>query len=128
MENEQEEMKFPTMSHDLPMDFNAYQKKAKSTAVYPIEYAIIYPTLGLCGESGEVAEKIKKWIRDSKRTDIISEDRLVLLRKELGDVLWYIANLASDLGFSLQDIAKENIEKLADRENRGVIHGEGDSR
>ena len=102
------------------MNFDDYQKLAISTAIYPEEYKIIYPTLGLCGESGEVAEKIKKHVRDGKS--------LNGLKKELGDVLWYIAALAEDLGISLQDIAELNIQKLSDRKERNVISGDGDNR
>jgi NTP pyrophosphatase (non-canonical NTP hydrolase) len=102
------------------MNFDDYQKLAISTAIYPEEYKIIYPTLGLCGESGEVAEKIKKHIRDGKS--------LSGLKKELGDVLWYIAALAEDLDISLQDVAELNIQKLSDRKERNVISGDGDNR
>ena len=102
------------------MNFDDYQKLAISTAIYPEEYKIIYPTLGLCGESGEVAEKIKKHIRDGKS--------LNGLKKELGDVLWYIAALAEDLDISLQDVAELNIQKLSDRKERNVISGDGDNR
>lgn len=109
------------------MDFNDYQIKAKTTAIYPLEYAIVYPTLGLCGESGEVAEKIKKWLRDGGGS-VLPEEKLELLKKELGDVLWYLANLADDLGLSLQEIAELNIAKLVDRKNRGVLQGSGDNR
>jgi len=109
------------------MDFIEYQNKAKSTAIYPLEYVIIYPTLGLCGESGEVAEKIKKWLRDGGGS-VLPEEKLELLKKELGDVLWYLANLADDLGLSLQEIAELNIAKLVDRKNRGVLQGSGDNR
>jgi NTP pyrophosphatase (non-canonical NTP hydrolase) len=102
------------------MNFDDYQKLAISTAIYPEEYKIIYPALGLCGESGEVAEKIKKHIRDGKS--------LNGLKKELGDVLWYIAALAEDLDISLQDVAELNIQKLSDRKERNVISGDGDNR
>lgn len=109
------------------MTFKEYQKIAKTTAIYPTEFSIIYPTLGLCGESGEVAERIKKWLRDGGGS-VLPEDKLELLKKELGDVLWYVANLADDLGLSMQEIAELNITKLADRKNRGVLHGSGDNR
>lgn len=101
------------------LTLNAYQKAARRTAIYADK--IIYPALGLCGESGEVAEKIKKYLRDGTLND-------KEVAKELGDVLWYIANLAEDLGYDLAEIADMNLEKLADRANRNVIKGSGDNR
>ena len=106
------------------MDFKTYQKKANSTAIYDSKFSILYPTLGLAGEAGEVAEKVKKIIRDNKQ--IINEKEG--LAKELGDVLWYIAAIGRDIGYSLEVIAEMNIEKLADRKERGKIKGEGDNR
>ena len=105
------------------MDFEEYQKESRKTAIYPNKYMMIYPALGLAGESGEVCEKIKKWIRGDYIPDYTES-----LKMEIGDVLWYIANLASDLNLSLEDIAKKNIEKLQDRLNRNVLKGEGDNR
>jgi len=105
------------------MDFNTYQALAKRTAIYPRAHQIIYPTLGLCGEAGEVAEKIKKALRDKNGLF----DRQALL-KELGDVLWYLANLSADLDIPLDDVARANLEKLADRACRDVLGGEGDER
>lgn len=104
--------------------FNQYQKAAAKTAIY--ESPIIYPTLGLCGEAGEVAEKVKKAIRDE--AGVFSEQRREDLKKELGDVLWYLSNLAADLGLNLEDVALSNLEKLADRAARGKLKGSGDSR
>ena len=103
------------------MNFKEYQKKAVSFAVYPAAYKVLYPTLGLCGEAGEVAEKVKKQVRDNT----FSRHETA---KELGDVLWYLANLANDLGYSLTEIAENNIEKLESRKERGVIQGSGDNR
>ena len=100
------------------MTFDEYQVKAKQTAIY--DHPIIYPTLGLCGESGEVAEKVKKHLRDGTSLDE--------LKKELGDVLWYISAIASDLKLSLDDIAETNISKLTSRLERGKIQGSGDNR
>ena len=100
------------------MTFDKYQVKAKQTAIY--DHPIIYPTLGLCGESGEVAEKVKKHLRDGTSLDE--------LKKELGDVLWYLASIASDLNISLNDIALTNVEKLQSRMERGKISGSGDNR
>lgn len=103
------------------MDFKEYQRKAISFAVYPQTHKVLYPTLGLCGEAGEVAEKVKKQVRDKK----FSRHETA---KELGDVLWYLANLANDLGYSLTEIAENNIDKLESRQERGVIQGSGDNR
>ena len=109
------------------MNFNEYQVKARSTAIYPnIGENIIYPTLGLCGESGEVAEKVKKIIRDDGGK--VSKEKKELLKKELGDCCWYIANLATELGLTLDEIVELNIIKLRDRQNRNVIKGSGDER
>ena len=109
------------------MTFKEYQKAARSTAIYPKEFAVIYPTLGLAGEAGEVCEKIKKRIRDwdcDFSTGIFKEE----ITKELGDLQWYIANLAMDLGIDLEDIAAVNIEKLQSRKERHVLTGSGDER
>ena len=109
------------------MDFKEYQDKAKKTAVYPdIGKNFIYPTLGLVGESGEVAEKIKKVIRD--KNGVIDENTRSDLKKELGDVLWYLNQLATELNLSLDEIADENLDKLFSRMERNKIHGEGDNR
>lgn len=109
------------------MNFNEYQQKSRRTAAYPaIGHPIIYPTLGLVNEAGEVAGKIKKIFRD--KGGHISEAERQALKAELGDVLWYLAQLASELGLSLEEIAEHNLEKLLDRQQRGVIGGEGDNR
>ena len=113
----------------MRMDFKDYQKKSRKTAVYPkSKYCegIFYPTLGLSGEAGEVAEKVKKILRDDK--GIISKEKKEELKKELGDVLWYVAQIATDLKLSLDDIAKNNLDKLASRFKRGKIRGSGDDR
>ena len=107
-------------------DLDMYQKVALTTAIYPREQAIIYPTLGLTGEAGEVANKVKKIIRDgsdSKDEKLVSE-----IKSEIGDCLWYIAVLANDFDIKLSDIASANIEKLATRKSKGTIHGSGDNR
>ena len=109
------------------MNFTEYQELAKSTAIYPSRYFKVYPALGLCGEAGEVAEKIKKVIRDG--VDYLHEEEFKAeLTKELGDVLWYVAALASDLDISLDDVAKKNLQKLASRKKRNKIGGSGDNR
>lgn len=109
------------------MNFEEYQKKSRKTAVYPdADNNFIYPTLGLSGEAGEVAEKIKKVIRDHEGK--ISEEMKEEIKKELGDVLWYIAQIASELKLDLNDIAEKNIDKLYDRMERGKLGGNGDNR
>jgi NTP pyrophosphatase (non-canonical NTP hydrolase) len=109
------------------MDFNDYQIKARETAIYPeLGGNLWYPTLGLCGEAGEVAEKVKKIYRDDK--GIITKDKEEELAKELGDVLWYVSNVASELGLSLNFIAELNIAKLERRMTSNKLHGEGDNR
>jgi NTP pyrophosphatase (non-canonical NTP hydrolase) len=107
-------------------DLDMYQQVAKTTAIYPREQAIIYPTLGLTGEAGEVANKVKKIIRDGSNS---KDERLVSeIKSEIGDCLWYIAVLASDFDIKLSDIASTNLEKLANRKKNGTIHGSGDNR
>ena len=106
------------------MKLDEYQKKANATAIYDSKFSILYPTLGLAGEAGEVEEKVKKIIRDNK--SIIDEKESVA--KELGDVLWYVAAVARDIGYSLEVIAEMNIEKLESRKERGVLQGNGDNR
>lgn len=109
------------------MDFNTYQKNAKKTKIYPkIAREYIYPTLGLVGEAGEFADKIKKVFRDRKGK--ISKDYKEELKKELGDILWNLSQCATELNLSLDDIAKTNIEKLKSRFIRGKVMGEGDNR
>ena len=109
------------------MNFTDYQQKAKNTAKYPIiGHGVIYPTLGLTNEAGEVAGKIKKVFRD--KDGIISDETREALKAELGDVLWYLSQTATELGLSLNEIAEYNIAKLLDRQARGKIQGDGDNR
>jgi NTP pyrophosphatase (non-canonical NTP hydrolase) len=109
------------------MDFKEYQEKSRKTAFYPNkDNNFIYPTLGLSGEAGEVAEKIKKVIRD--KDGVIDDETKEMIKKELGDVLWYVAQLATELGLSLDEIAGSNIDKLYDRMERGKLKGSGDNR
>lgn len=116
------------------MDLNNYQELAMQTAVYPAEFKVVYPALGMNGEAGEVADKVKKVIRDTAiRKDcdgavVLREIDKVEIAKEVGDVLWYCATLANDLGYSLEEIAEMNIEKLQSRKERGVLGGSGDNR
>ena len=107
-------------------DLDMYQKVALTTAIYPREQAIIYPTLGLTGEAGEVANKVKKIIRDG--SDSTNEKLVSEIKSEIGDCLWYIAVLANDFNIKLSDIASANIEKLALRQKNNTIHGSGDDR
>jgi len=108
------------------MKLNDYQKMALETAIYPNEYKVIYPALGMAGEAGEVADKVKKIIRDNNSK--ISNEKALEIAKEVGDVLWYCATMANDLGFDLETIAKMNYQKLHSRQQRGVISGNGDNR
>ena len=107
-------------------DLDMYQQVAKTTAIYPREQAIIYPTLGLTGEAGEVANKVKKIIRDG--TNKNNENLVQEISAEIGDCLWYISVLADDIGVKLSDIANSNLEKLENRKKKGTIHGSGDDR
>jgi len=109
------------------MNFNDYQTKSRKTAGYPaIGHPVIYPTLGLVNEAGEVAGKIKKVFRDKEGE--INEETRSALKAELGDVLWYIAQVATELDLTLDEIAEYNIAKLMDRLERGKIRGDGDNR
>lgn len=109
------------------MDFQEYQKLSRETAIYPnAGKNFIYPALGLAGETGEVAEIIKRIIRDSN--NVISEEAKTQLIKELGDVLWYLSQLATEFNLSLDEIAADNIKKLQERKARGTLHGKGDDR
>lgn len=109
------------------MDLATYQQRSRQTARYPNAGSNpIYPTLGLCGEAGEVADKVKKVIRD--RGGSFSPEVIEALKLELGDVLWYVAQLSTELGLDLADVATANLEKLASRAARNVISGDGDQR
>jgi NTP pyrophosphatase (non-canonical NTP hydrolase) len=108
------------------VDFADYQRFSRRTAEYPREAWLSYPALGLAGEAGEVAEHAKKAIRDDHGE--ITEERRAQLARELGDVLWYVSQLASELGLDLDVIARENLEKLFSRQSRGVLSGSGDYR
>lgn len=108
------------------MDFKEYQELAHKTAIYPKKYGVSYTTLGLVNESGEVAGKLKKIIRD--KGGKISLESKKDLADELGDVLWYLSELCTELKLPLEWIAKRNIEKLESRQTRGVLGGSGDKR
>jgi NTP pyrophosphatase (non-canonical NTP hydrolase) len=124
------------------MTFNDYQKLAQETAIYPLQYRAVYPALGLVEEAGEVAGKVKKMLRDKPYLHAylllrqqpepehqVEFDQLKeAIKKELGDVLWYIAAVCSDFDLSMEDVAKANYQKLKDRQQRGVLGGSGDNR
>ena len=111
------------------MNFTEYQNETAATAIYPcgttIE-ALSYVTMGLCGEAGEIANKVKKILRDDGGA--ITQGKKRELADELSDCMWYMSQLASELGFSLEELAESNIAKLRDRAARGVIKGSGDNR
>lgn len=108
------------------MNFNKYQKLAWKTAQYPnAGNNIYYPALGL-GEAGEIQNKVKKIMRDHNNR--ITPEMRAALKKEIGDLIWYVAAMCTELGIGMDDVASENIEKLADRQQRGVIKGSGDDR
>lgn len=108
------------------MDFNNYQKLAKSTAVFPEDSAVVYTVLGLVSEAGEVADKVKKVIRD--KNGVFDQPTKDAIKAELGDVLWYVAVAADAFGFDMHDVASSNIDKLQSRNERGVLSGSGDNR
>jgi len=108
------------------MHFSDYERDALATAVYPMRgQNVIYPTLGLVGEAGEIANKLKKIIRSGQ---ILTPENIQPLLHEIGDVLWYTVALANELGYTLEDAARMNIEKLQSRLKRGTIDGNGDDR
>ena len=109
------------------IDFERYQRESRKTwRLVHTDHAIVYPTLGLVNEAGEVAGKIKKIFRD--KDGVILETDREALKSELGDVLWYLTQICTELDLSLEEVAARNITKLFDRLERGVIRGEGDVR
>ncbi len=112
------------------MTLEEYAKKAGETdypnieAIDSMHFTAIL--LGVVGEAGEIAEKFKKIYRD--KDGVMSEDDKLLIKKELGAILWYITSLGRHLGMTLEDIAATNLEKLASRRERNLIHGNGDNR
>ena len=109
------------------MTFEEYESKSSETAKYPnVGNNFVYPTLGLAGETGEVAEKVKKILRDKGGT--VSDKDREEIKKELGDVLWYLSRVSVEMGLSLESVAQSNIEKLSSRLERGKLGGEGDNR
>ena len=125
MNLKQEAEQFLKEKYDM-VDFNSYQRSAVTTAIYPAQHKITYPALGMAGEAGEVANKVKKLIRDGpeKRPDTWRED----IASEIGDVLWYCATLADDLNLTLGMIASQNLAKLQKRKDKGTLGGSGDTR
>ena len=103
------------------MSLGQYQSAAAKTAMYKHNHKILYPALGLAGEAGEVANKVKKMLRD----DNLDKNAIA---SEIGDVSWYAAMLSKDLNIQLHDVAMKNLEKLYDRKERGTIQGDGDER
>ncbi len=109
------------------MELKEYQQHAQKTALYPnVGTNLIYPTLGLAGEAGEFANKVKKIDRDA--SGIVSTEMRQCLLEELGDVLWYVSQLSIELGSGLEDVAQTNLEKLISRQTRNVLGGTGDHR
>lgn len=107
-------------------DVNKYQEFTRTTAIYPKEEALWYTTLGLVGEAGEIANKVKKVIRDKGGQPNLEDKKEIA--KELGDVMWYVARLADELGVPLAELLQQNVDKLSSRMERGVIGGSGDNR
>jgi NTP pyrophosphatase (non-canonical NTP hydrolase) len=112
----------------MAMFFQHFQEHTKKTAIYPDACkgtvpAISYCALGLAGEAGEIANKVKKLIRDGDTAELRDK-----IRAEVGDALWYLARLADELGVQLGDLAYQNVIKLQDRKERGVLNGSGDNR
>lgn len=110
------------------MTLNKYQELAARTALYPTDKVpgLVYVTFGLAGEAGEVAELTKKLIRDDDL--VLTDERRAKFLKELGDVLWYVARLAGELGFTLEEVAQANVAKLTKRADEGTLKGDGSDR
>jgi NTP pyrophosphatase (non-canonical NTP hydrolase) len=108
------------------MELNKYQEEALVTKTYGKGIEIIYPTIKMNGEAGEVAEKVGKVLRDKE--GIFTDEIKLEIAKEIGDVMWYCAALAHDLGYTLEEVAQMNIDKLKSRQDRGKISGSGDNR
>ena len=111
----------------LPMDFRQYQEDSRKTwsRVYT-DHPLVYPTMGLTNEAGEVAGKVKKIFRD--RSGEVTDEVRSALKEELGDVLWYLTQICTELDLTLEEVAATNISKLFSRMERGTIGGDGDQR
>lgn len=116
-----------TVSRAITKSANWYQAMAKETAIFPEHKAMEYLALGLVGESGEIANKVKKLIRDGADKETLEQKRIDIAY-EIGDVLWYCAMLADEMGVELGDIMDANLKKLYSRKERGTLQGEGDNR
>lgn len=104
-----------------------YQQQSRKTwGLVKTDHPIIYPSLGLANEVGEVLGKIKKLFRD--KNGVISDEDRLQLKSELGDVLWYFAQICTELDLTIEEVAQENLDKLFDRKSRGKIGGSGDTR
>lgn len=115
------------LTESYAMNFSEYQVLSSHFAVYPdCGENPIYPTLGLCGETGEVAEKVKKVVRD--RNGVFDQEAITAITLELGDVLWYVAQLANELDINLDEVADNNLDKLRNRKRKGTLQGNGDDR
>ena len=112
---------FEFFNRNEGLTLNEYQNVAATTAIYPASVQILYPTLGLAGEAGEVANKVKKIVRDGK----LDKEAI---GSELGDCLWYIAAVCRDLGLKMSDVASDNLVKLAKRKENNTLKGNGDNR
>lgn len=112
----------------LGLQINEYQRKSHLTADYPgkNEGDFTYPVMGLTEEAGEVSGKFAKAVRDEDGK--ITDERRAAIKKELGDVCWFVAEISTLLGFTLEEVMQGNLDKLASRKERGVIHGSGDDR
>lgn len=113
------------------MTFDEYQQKSRATAKYPAKdgnfsHNLTYPVMGLASEAGEVAGKVKKVLRDNG--GVIDAAWLGEIKGELGDVLWYVTQISTELGLSMKEVASSNLEKLLSRLERGKIAGSGDNR
>ena len=114
-------------AQEKSLTLNEYQVKALSTAIFPRDREIPYLALALCGEAGEVADKVKKVIRD-KAENFSDQETRIEIAMEAGDCLWYLANLANSLGFTLYEIALMNLDKINRRKQNGTLQGSGDNR
>jgi len=110
----------------FPLTLSEYQTQALKTAIFPADTGVVYTTLGLAGEAAEIANKVKKILRDNGGNVTLQHGQEI--GKEIGDVLWYCAALAAELGLDLGAVAEVNLAKLASRAERGTLQGSGDSR
>lgn len=108
------------------LTFNEYQAQARTTKNYPDEIGLLYAALGLAGEAGEVANKVKKVYRDDK--GVLTAERAQAIAQEMAGCIWYLSAMCDEIGVSFSAIAQANLTELADRKARGVVHGDGDNR